>query len=298
LHNKFDITRQGALRSGEPAAEPVLNEYEFRLLRDYIHNYCGIYFGDGKKSTLASRIRFRLKLLDIPSYAEYYNYLKYNPHSREEMDDLIPHLTNNETYFFREMVQLELFAGDLIERIREGRRKSGQKAIKILSCGCSSGEEVFTLAMLLEERGFFLDDWRIELTGIDIDRKVLEKASKAVYSSYSMRATDKGRIFRFFDVDGDKYRVKDRVRSRVSFVRGNIMETETFRAFSEVDAILCRNVLIYFSDEAIARIAETFHRQLHMDGFLLLGHSESLTRVTDIFYPKRFPNTIVYSKRG
>jgi len=289
-----DIRKAGVF--GRSTGEPVLNEYEFRLLRDHIHDYCGMYFDDSKRNTLASRIRFRLKLLDIPSYAEYYNFLKYNPRSREEMEDLIPHLTNNETYFFREMTQLGLFVDDLYERIKASRRGRGQNRIRILSCGCSSGEEVFTVAMLLEEKGAYLDGMDIELTGIDIDRKVIEKASRAVYTSYSMRATDKQRISRFFHVEGDSYCVSDKVRSRVRFVRGNIMEEDTFSEFRDVDVILCRNVLIYFSDTAIARMAETFHRLLSPEGFLLLGHSESLTRVTDIFYPRRFPNTIVYTK--
>src|SRR3990172_3628661 len=152
-----------------------ISDYEFRLLRDHIHDYCGIYFDDSKASILASRLSFRMKLLDIQSYAEYYNHLKYNPRSGEEMDDLVPHLTNNETYFFREMDQMSFFVSELMRKITAKKKEAGDNKVRILSCGCSSGEEAFTLAILLEEAGMH-GGWDVEITGVDIDRKVIEKA--------------------------------------------------------------------------------------------------------------------------
>ena len=279
------------------ASEKAISEYEFRLLRDHVHDYCGIFFDDSKASTLQSRLSFRLKLLDIGSYLEYYNYLKYNPRSKEEMEDLIPHLTNNETYFFREMNQISYFMSVLLEEIKTKKRKEGSKTIKILSCGCSSGEEAFTLAMLLEEKGVYMQEWDVKITGIDIDRKVIEKASGGVYTSYSLRATDKAWIDRHFKKEGDLYRIADRIRGRVSFVRGNLMDPQALRNYRDADAIFCRNVLIYFSDEAIKKIAESYYATLSDSGYLMLGHSESLSRITDMFYARRNPNTIVYTKK-
>ena len=287
----------GPALTRKDARDVTLSEYEFRLIRDHIHDYCGIFFDDSKASTLASRLSFRLKLLDIGSYLEYYNYLKYNPRSKEEMEDLIPHLTNNETYFFREMNQISYFMSVLMEEIKQRKQKEGSKTIRILSCGCSSGEEAFTLAMLFEEKGIYAPDWDIRITGIDIDRKVLEKAASGLYTSYSLRATDKAWIDRHFKKEGELYRVERRIRDRVKFVRGNLMDPLTLRGHRGADAIFCRNVLIYFSDGAIKRIAEGFHDTLSDSGCLMLGHSESLSRITDIFYARRNPNTIIYTKK-
>jgi chemotaxis protein methyltransferase CheR len=279
----------------QTAGAPPLLDYEFRLLRDHIHQYCGIFYDDAKSSTLASRLSFRLKLLGIGSYSEYYNYLKFNPRSDEEIEDLIPHLTNNETYFFREMNQVSFLIDELAKKLKGG--KHGKNPLKILSCGCSSGEEAFTLAMLLEEAGAYSAGHNIEITGIDIDRKVIEKAVKGEYTSYSLRAAEKERIDRFFKRDGDKYLLDRSVRDRVTFRRGNLLDPATFNAFRDVDAILCRNVFIYFSDVAIRSIAGSFHGIISGTGQLLLGHSESLSRITDIFKPIRNPNVIVYTKK-
>lgn len=280
------------------ADQPRMTEYEFRLLRDYIHDYCGIFFDDQKAFTLARRVAFRLKLLDISSYAEYYNFLKFNPRASEEMDDLVPHLTNNETYFFREMPQLGVLTGDVLERVKGCRSKRGERKISILSCGCSSGEEAYTVAMLLDEEAARFAGWDVKITGVDIDRKVLEKAVAGTYTSYSLRATDKARMERFFTRSGEQYRVIDRIKSKVGFRRGNIKDRSVLAALSGADIILCRNVLIYFSEEAIKGIAENFYDLLSPDGFLFLGHSESLARITDIYHTKRYPNAIVYTKKG
>jgi len=290
-----ELCARAVQRLHHEAGTPQLLDYEFRLLRDYIHQYCGIFYDDAKSSTLASRLSFRLKLLGISSYSEYYNYLKFNPRAEEEIEDLIPHLTNNETYFFREMNQISFLIDELVGKLKEG--KSGKKSLKILSCGCSSGEEAFTLAMLLEEAGAYSAGHNIEITGIDIDRKVIEKAVKGEYTSYSLRAAEKERIDRYFKREGDRYLIDRRIRDRVAFRRGNLLDPSMFNAFRDVDAILCRNVFIYFSEDAIRSIAGSFHGIISGRGQLLLGHSESLSRITDIFKPIRNPNVIVYTKK-
>ncbi len=290
-----ELSARAAVQLQQAAQAPQLQDYEFRLLRDYIHQYCGIFYDDAKSSTLASRLSFRLKLLGISSYSEYYNYLKFNPRSEEEIEDLIPHLTNNETYFFREMNQISFLIDELAGKLKEGG--PGKKTLKVLSCGCSSGEEAFTLAMLLEEAGAYSAGHSIEITGIDIDRKVIEKAVKGEYTSYSLRAAEKERIDRYFKSEGDKYILDRRIRDRVTFKRGNLLDPATFNSFRDVDAILCRNVFIYFSDGAIRSIAGFFHGIISGKGQLLLGHSESLSRITDIFRPVRNPNVIVYTKK-
>ncbi len=293
---QYTTVNKMSLASPDKGSPRPISDYEFRLLRDHVHDYCGIYYDDSKNAIFASRVSFRMRLLDIQTYAEYYNYLKYNPGASCEMDDLIPHLTNNETYFFREMAQMEFFVSTLMEDIKARKKEEGERKIRIASCGCSTGEEAFTLAILLEEAGMYLRGWDIEIAGMDIDRKALEKAGAGIYTSYSLRAAEKDSINRYFETDGDKYRLKKRIKEKVSFHKGNLFDPEALAGLRHADAIFCRNVFIYLSDTAMRKIAEGFHDTLSGGGFLMLGHSESLSRVTDVFYPRRYPNVIVYSK--
>ncbi len=271
--------------------EKALSEFEFRLLRDYIHDYCGIFFEDAKIQTLAIRLSSRMAVLDIGSFSEYYNYLKFHPRGGEEMADLIPRLTNNETYFFREINQLSL----LVARLKEKIKKDGAENFQVLSCGCSSGEEAYTLAIMLEEAGVY-DQCKVDITGMDIDQKILQKAESAEFTAYSLRATGRETADRYFLRDGEKYLLNERIRKRVRFVRGNMIDRHPLGMFKNVDAILCRNVFIYFSDSAICRTVESFYETLAGDGCLLLGHSESLARITDIFITERHKNTMIYVK--
>lgn len=273
-----------------------INEYEFRLIREHIHNYCGIYFDDSRALALAPKLSFRMKLLDIPCYMEYYNYLKFNPGSKDEIEALVPHLTNNETYFFREINQISVLVSELMEKMRKNA-KSEDRRIRIISCGCSSGEEAYTLAMLLEESGAFQFGWEIEIIGLDIDQNILEKAVNGTYTSYSLRAAEESQIKKYFKREGERYILDDKIRSRVSFKKGNLLEEIALDEHGGIDAILCRNVFIYFSDGAIKKVAESFHEALSDGGYLLLGHSESLSRITDLFHPKRYPTAIVYTKK-
>ncbi len=272
--------------------EKALSEFEFRIIRDYIHDYCGIFFEDAKIQTLAMRLSFRMAVLDIGSFLEYYNYLKFHHRGEAEMADLISRLTNNETYFFRETNQLSL----LVSRLKEKKQAGSIAPFRILSCGCSSGEEAYTLAIMLDEAGVY-DQCKIEITGMDIDQKILQKAESAEFTAYSLRSTDSERTERYFLKNGEKYLLDESIRNRVRFLHGNLVEHDIFEEIKDMDAILCRNVFIYFSDAAICRAVETFYNALARDGCLLLGHSESLSRITDMFIAERHKNAMFYVKR-
>ncbi len=292
--NAIKETEAAPGATGESAyEEKVLSEFEFRLIRDYIHDYCGIFFEDAKIQTLAMRLSSRMTVLDIGSFSEYYNYLKFHPRGGDETAELIPRLTNNETYFFREINQISL----LVARLKEKIKNEGIVNFKILSCGCSSGEEAYTLAIMLEEAKIY-DRCKIDITGVDIDGKILRKANSAEFTAYSLRSTSRETADRYFLRDGEKYLLDERIRKRVRFMHGNMVDQHLFRMFKDVDAILCRNVFIYFSDSAICRTVESFYDALADDGCLLLGHSESLARITDIFITERHKNTMIYVKSG
>ncbi|HEY6838912.1 MAG TPA: protein-glutamate O-methyltransferase CheR, partial [Geobacteraceae bacterium] len=181
--------------------------------------------------------------------------------------------------------------------LRQNKLKKDERRLRIVSAGCSSGEEVYTLAMLLLESGIFLWDWDVCITGIDIDSRILARARDGVYPPRAFQATPPHLMTRYFTQCAEGARIKDVLRTSTRFVEGNLLELDSIVDEQDVDIIFCRNVLIYFNDETIRRIALSFHRALAPEGHLFLGHSESLSRITNRYLPMRFPGAIIYRKR-
>jgi chemotaxis protein methyltransferase CheR len=271
-----------------------LSKEQFRLLRDLIYEYAGIYFADDSSYLLQRRLAPRVDALALTDFADYYRFLRSaGPESRRaELEEMVERVTTNETYFFREQYQLDAFRfeilPDLLARQPRGRRLS------IWSAGCSSGEEAYTVAMLILESGKF-SDWDVRVFGSDISRKVLATARKGVYGRASFRSTDAHLQRRYFrELDG-KQQVRDEVRSLVSFGQINLYE-DASQVLGEVDVIFCRNVLIYFDQASRRRVIETLYRKLTKGGYLLLGHSESLINLTTAFELVHLKNDMVYRK--
>jgi len=273
-----------------------LSEEEFRLLRDFVHERFGLYFDGTQRSSLKSRLAPRLGLLGLLSFEDYYRYLRFAPERAAEQQRMVSHLTNNETYFFREQPQLQVFASHVLPTLKERRAKTEQRTLRVLSVGCSTGEEALTLAMILFDSGQFFWGWDVRVTGLDVDEAALEKAARGEYHQNSLRAVNPHQLQRHFVTRGDGVKVKGSVRKLVSFRPGNLLDPASYEGFPSVDVIFCRNVLIYFSDEAIQRAVRLFHEILTPEGYLFLGHAESLARVTSAFTPIRFQGAIVYQK--
>jgi chemotaxis protein methyltransferase CheR len=274
----------------------ALSEEEFRLLRDFVHEHFGIHFDDGQRESLRSRLIGRLASLDLLSFEEYYQYLRFGPDRSQELQRMISHLTNNETYFFRERAQLEVFASTVLKSVRERKSHASHRALRVLSAGCSTGEEAHTLAMIVYDSGQFFWNWDVQIFGVDVDRIALDKARKGLYFHNSFRATEGGILERHFNRQGTGMAVKEGIRKFVRFRVGNLMEPGTYADLAPTDAVVCRNVLIYFSDTTIKKVVQHFYEVLAPGGYLLLGHAESLSRITDAFVPIRFPGTMIYQK--
>jgi chemotaxis protein methyltransferase CheR len=273
-----------------------LSEEEFRLLRDFIHERFGLFFDEGQRASLRARLVGRLSSLDLLSFEDYYHYLRFGPQRNEELQRMVSHLTNNETYFFREQAQLQVFSSHVLKSLKERRSREGERTLRVLSAGCSTGEEVHTLAMLVYDSGQFFWNWDVQVVGLDVDPLALEKAGRAVYFHNSFRAVSPTLVERHFLNTGAGREVKDGIRRLVQFRQGNILERESYDALAPLDAVLCRNVLIYFSDAAIRRVIEHFFELLAPGGFLLLGHAESLSRISVAFRPVRFKGAMIYEK--
>ena len=278
-------------------SKPAMSAEEFRLFQEFVAELFGIVIDEGRENYLVQKLLPRLEALRHSSFAEYYAHLKYAPNREEEHQLLISLVTNNETYLFREESQLDIFAKVTLPALKEKCLQTGTRKLRIISAGCSSGEEVYTLAMILLESGLFLWDWDIAICGIDIDAQVIAKAEKGVYSGRAFQTTPPNYIDRYFNKCDDGMQVRESLRRITRFSRGNLLNLENPFAGEWLDVIFCRNVLIYFSEETIGQIVAGFGQFLKRDGLLFLGHSESLARITTQFIPERHPGAIIYKKR-
>jgi chemotaxis protein methyltransferase CheR len=276
--------------------DATLSEEEFRLLRDFVHERFGLYFDDTQRASLRSRLAGRLQSLDLPSFEDYYHYLRFAPQRAEELSRMISHLTNNETYFFREAAQLGVFADQVLRALKDKKSRSGDRVLRILSAGCSTGEEAHSLAMLVYDSGQFFWNWQVHIYGLDVDAEALEKASKASYQHNSFRALSQALLEKHFVKQGATATVKELLRRMLQLRLGNILDPASYVGMGPLDVIFCRNVLIYFSDAAILRAVRLFESVLAPGGYLMLGHAESLARVTSRFTPIRFPGAMIYQK--
>jgi chemotaxis protein methyltransferase CheR len=267
----------------------------FRLLRDFIHGYCGIFFDDGSKFLLERRLSRRLEQHRLKSFEEYYHFLRYDRKREEELIVLVDNLTTNETYFFRESPQLRAFSEEILPELRE--RLADRKALRIWSAGCSTGEEPYTIAMLLFESGDWWRTWQVEILGSDINQRVLHTARKGVYKKGAHRVTSPEMLAKYFiEEDKGDYRVVDKVKELVSFSSLNLLDPLKTGLINNMDIIFCRNVIIYFDKEAKKKVIESFANKLREGGYLLLGHSESLINISNAFVLRTLKNDMVYQK--
>jgi chemotaxis protein methyltransferase CheR len=268
----------------------------FRLLRDFIHGYCGIYFDDGSKFLLERRLTRRLEQRQLRSFEEYYHFLRYDRKREEELAVLVDNLTTNETYFFRESPQLRAFSEEILPELRE--ILADRKVIRIWSAGCSTGEEPYTIAILMLESGHWWRDWQVEILGSDINQRVLHTARKGVYKKSAHRVTSPEMLAKYFtEEEKGNYRIADRVRELVSFSYLNLLDPYKTSLISNMDVIFCRNVIIYFDKEAKKKVIESFYEKLRKGGYLLLGHSESLINISNAFALRTLKNDMVYQKQ-
>jgi chemotaxis protein methyltransferase CheR len=274
-----------------------LPEEEFRLLRDLIHERFGLYFDDNQRPSLRSRLVGRLATLDLLSFEDYYHYLRFGPQHAEELQRMVTHLTNNETYFYREAPQLQVFAETVLRSIKDAKSGGTERTLRVLSAGCSTGEEPYTLATIIYDSGQFFWSWDVQVLGMDVDPVALEKARRAVYQHNSFRSLSPAIKDRHFvTLPGGGSQVKEGIRRMVSFRAGNIVDPASYAGLPPLDVIFCRNVLIYFSDAMILKVVRFFHEALVPGGYLFLGHAESLSRITDLFTPIRFQGAMIYRK--
>jgi chemotaxis protein methyltransferase CheR len=273
--------------------ELQLSEEEFRLIRDLIYSHCGLFFDHDSKYLLDKRLVRRLTHHNLPGFRDYYQFLKYDRKKDEELSDIMDILTTNETYFFREGFQLKAFTDEILPELKVLKEK--ERTLRIWSAGCSTGEEPYTIAMLMLEQDLF-PGWRIEIVGSDISQRVVQVARKGVYGKSSFRCTEEKYQKRFFTETEGGYRICDEVRELVSISHMNLFDANRLALLGKMDLIFCRNVIIYFDLASKKRVIDSFYNTLRSGGFLLLGHSESLMNLSTAFALRHLKNDMVYQK--
>ncbi len=271
----------------------LLKPEEFRLLRDLLAQRTGLSFAADARPSIERRLRERLAIVGVPTFSEYYQYLRFNPRASAEWEEAIDLLTTNETYFFREDYQLRSFSNEVLPMLHE--QGKARKRLALWSAGCSTGEEAYTLAMLVLQSGLF-DGWEVKIFGSDISKRCIAAARRAVYGASSFRSTPPEAKRAYFIERSDGLHVAERVRALVHFGQMNLLDNERTRLLGRIDAIFCRNVLIYFDPHARKRAIDMFHERLYQGGVLLLGHSESLLNVTTAFELLHLREDLVYRK--
>ena len=274
----------------------VMSEKEFTLLRDLIHNEFGIWLKGDKRLTLHTKVSHRLSILGLATYHQYYEYLLSDV-SKAELYTLASHIANNETYFFRDKNQLDMFS-ELLPDIKRIKQEMNENKLTVVSLASSSGEEAYTLNILIHESGLFVWDWDVKVIGIDVDRNAIQKAKDACYTNNSFRSTNGNAAYvdKYFYVENGRCVLRPSLTKNVEFILGNILDRGTFDGITPIDVIFCRNVLMYMSDGAIGKLARNFYDLLSDSGYLFIGSSESLIQKTNLFLPEYKNGTIVYKK--
>ena len=266
---------------------------EFRLLRDLINRQCGIMLSPEQRPVIERRLRERLSLHGLRSFSEYYQLLRSPTHGREELDEALDIVTINETYFYREDFQLSALQNEIIPMLR--KPPMNRNDLSIWSAGCSTGEEVYSIAMLASEAGL-VGGTDIRVFGSDISRRCIAHARRGVYGPAAFRVMHGHLRRKYFVEKPDGFHVSDDLRPWCHFGHLNLLDSAKTGIVGRAEVILCRNVLIYFDDASRKRVIEMFYDRLVPGGYLLLGHSESLLNVTTAFELVHLRDDLVYRK--
>jgi chemotaxis protein methyltransferase CheR len=275
---------------------PDLSVEQFQRLSQHIYQRLGLHFDDKKIYFLKTRVAKRMAALGMDDPKDYVFMVSYADPQGLEMQALANLITTNETYMFREYEQLQAFANHCLPEVLSAKQDCGNKALRIWSAGCSSGEEPYTLAMILQEVFPQHQSWNCEIVATDIDENMLRKVAAARYGQRSVNDVPDAYRDKYLIERGGEYLVRPRTAALVQPIHLNLHDRMAMRAMRGFDFIFCRNVLIYFDDLSRKAVVDHFYNSLNRGGYVFLGHSESVGRVTAAFKLRRFEEHLVYMK--
>jgi chemotaxis protein methyltransferase CheR len=266
-------------------------------IRDLVYQVAGIFQPDNKLRHLEDRCQKRMQTLGVATLREYYECLTVRPIRQAELVSLLNEITIGETFFFRNQPQLDALRNIVLTRIVEARKKMSLRHLRIWSAGCSTGEEPYTLSiMLMEELAGRLQGWTFEIVATDLNEHSVAHAKAGVYGNYSTRNLTPEITKKYFSPAGDNLQVSSQVKTHVSITRVNFLDDSRMVFLKGFDVILCCNVLIYFDVQSKRRVIQHFYNNLLPHGYLFLGHSESLYGISDDFRLVHLPSATAYVK--
>ncbi len=270
-----------------------LSTRTFLDLRELIYEYSGMFFSETKKYLLENRLQPRLQERNCTSYEEYYSLLKVGAWRDKELSAMINLVVTTETFFYRDQSQLQAFTATVVPLMMKADQ--GLKQLRLWSAACSSGDEAYTLAIILSERQD-LADWSIEILATDISQPILDQAQRGVYGQYAIRHIPGSLLTKYFTVDDGQYVLSPKVKRLVKFANINLNDPAQVKSIRGMDVIFCRNCLIYFDEKAKQKIVNNLYDSLQPNGFLVIGISESLHDITRAFKPVHANRSVVYQK--
>jgi chemotaxis protein methyltransferase CheR len=280
----------GDPRFGLPR-NPRLEAHDFRAIAEHIRRVSGIRLTEDMRASIERRLAERVVALGFGGYSEYQRYLAETG-DHAEVERAVELIATNETYFFRDLPQLGAFERDVLPELQ--KLALPRRQLNVWSAGCSTGEEAYTLAiMLARSRRFF--GWNLRVFGNDICRKVVQTARRGVYRGASFRAMPP-EYEHYFEKTAEGSAIDPAIRAMCQFARFNLLDSAAAAMFGRVDVIFCRNVLIYFDDDARRRVISMFYERLHPGGYLLLGHSDSLLQFTTAFELAHLSGDLAFRK--
>jgi chemotaxis protein methyltransferase CheR len=270
----------------------TISTEDFHRFREYFYRKTGIQFEDSKRYFVDKRLVERIVTTGHDTFRSYFTMLRFQA-AGTELQALINLMTVNETYFFREEYQFHCLVNSILPEIAAARKDG---PIRVWVIPSSSGEEAYSIAICLLERWADINNRDVEIISSDIDTRILAQARAGVYSARSVQQVPKAYMKKYFRQTGLGYQLNDDLRGAVEFTRVNLQEPADVRPYRNFDVIFCRNLLIYFDDVSRKQAAEVFFDVLRPGGFVLLGHSESMSRICSLYKVRKFPDAIVYQK--
>lgn len=273
-----------------------LTDDEFKKFALLIYEESGIYMKDSKITLLSNRLRKRLNALSLSEFTDYYNYLQKltGEAKKKEYEELLDVVSTNETYFFRNERQFEALSDFCLPEIAKTKKN---KRLRIWSAACSTGEEPYTIAVCVMENMKHLAGWNIEILATDIAPSVLEFAKDGFYSGRRIEKVPPELLKKYFSIEDKEkgvYRVNDDLKKMVNFYYLNFFKNPFPK---DIDIIFCRNVMIYFDKIHQKKLVSGFYDSIVDDGYLFIGHSETLHSISDDFLYKKILESPIYIPR-
>ncbi len=271
----------------------VVPEGTTSLIKNLIHERTGMFFDNGKSDLLIDKLSPLVIEKGFSSFLDYYYLLKYDAAARVEWQNVMNALSVQETYFWREIDQVRALVQTLLS---QWHVRNGNSTLRIWSAACATGEEPLTIAIALNEAGWF-ERASIEILASDASSNAIARAKEGVYRERAFRNLPPHLRDRYFEPAGSAWRVKSELHSRIKWGIANLIEESQIVPLASADFIFCRNVFIYFSESAIGRVVRSFAKCIRAPGYLFVGAAESLLRVTSDFTLTEIDDAFVYQKR-